>query len=1502
MTRTTLRNQIEDLAERLDELNRITRICAMGTPFEETRSANHHVLPQVLSDKEDLPLADHFSPRVCALQSSSLGRPFEPYYGDTAEDGGFSQSHITCLNSLERMPDSLVQSPQASHSPPSRPIIKPICDAHILQSEELLKLQERQFNLQDHLMELMHRVQHRECPSKSTSVREAGLPVREHDIDEHVKVLKTTRPPGTQLKSANRKSTVPQRTTKHPAPLSRNNNAVVSPDSRKSRAWSSEKQGRLQTAAESSDEKRSSAKATTERDVHDRTTEEIPLDMKSLATSSPQCDQEDLVDGSDLQEIKKELALLRETFGKELEDVRNFLQENREEIEQNRRTTLELKSTKEEKENFQPEAQSTYQQLNISNGSHRPTEDAVTGLQPPPFRYANAPPPLNSTLIAAHKALREVEQRRNNLETNISAFERSRKCQGFFDILDMLGKDEDAVERARIKAMVDDAISGVRDDPQTSRTMTATSTVRRPVDDAQRRLRGRGAGVGVRGRGGNVVKHVSISPVRPPKPPTLASIISASPPQKPLLQFAPSTHSKSPEPKATPAMPAGRFEVTSAPLSGGALRVPQHQRRPRPIQDAVSTTRKAVRFDDGIMPNLELPGNNLEHPVRPRPPPRRRAIQPLGMRQYSMCPIEQSKPPAKPAQDDSHLDQIGTGLIFNHLSGIDPPKASQPSVTEVHPTDSMLQRRTEEEVVSRLLRQLALAFSQPQAQATTPLVSTTRAPNLRDLVEAALLERVAQGDLLTPPPQAATEPCREHSPDPSIDKSPTVLESSHREPATEDIGENSTKAISSTSTAPPQVSVCDRSASARPLSSPSTLTSLPRRQLSQHSRAISVQSLLQRVEEKPSEHSAQNAASVTVDENEDRTLDEQPPLPLSGTTSPLASLARPHLSMQSEAVPPHESAMAQSPALVSDPCEPPRTPLPVTAPSPTLTPPSTSTAAVGEEATVSPPSNDIATLRSPERRPSAGHPSSYSSTLSEGPSSEWSLTAPHSFSDGVWLEERSEGEAAHYSLCPSTAAKLGPLPLTDSQELDSAGSEPKEADRSNSTDTLSCGELTAEKLTKRNSAWVAPWRNPLLHLMALNAAGSSSRLPWNRFVEVQRTAAALRSHQLRRRQAAGGGGGDATQTTPTPMASDLRWLKETLTELETDPTFPRRHSDPETSDVLSAGEIKSDFVGNPNELLYSNVREPFLQARGDTKKLISESRPLESVKQGDCKAEEAGGIVVHADTRLPESVSDTATGTNNSHVSYDEDFEPQENCNCATDTSGEGTKRSLLLAVQEFSDDDDDDENEDENEVYEEANEEKQIPEDPVSSNNDGCDDPCVVGDVSPGATSVTTTQWASVSREGLPCHSCSDMEPHLLLPSTARDSFPETMEEEASGSPPPPSPQLISTPRLFPHQQSDADQALLMTASRHSSGDCEGEEKVVQRLGEQAEFPNESLRLDAECLRLSTPPESLLEATDLPSTEQLLDNALRQTISLSSSFADEEVDEGVNKVADSNK
>ncbi|VDN11735.1 unnamed protein product, partial [Dibothriocephalus latus] len=268
-------------------------------------------------------------------------------------------------------------------------------------------------------MELMHRVQDRERPSKPTTVEEVGPPTREHDIDEHVKVLKTVPPPRPQSKSANRKSPVSQKMTKHPTSLSKNNSAVQTPGSKRKQAWSPGTQGGLQKPPQSVKETTPSAKTATESELNDAPTDDIPTDVKSFPTSPPQCVQEVIGDKSDLQEIKQELALLRDIFGKELEDVRNFLQENREEIERSRRTTQELKFTKEGKENSQPENQQTHQQLNLSDGSHLPTEDVVTNLQAPRFRQLSAPPPVNSTLLVAQKALREVEQRRNNLETNI---------------------------------------------------------------------------------------------------------------------------------------------------------------------------------------------------------------------------------------------------------------------------------------------------------------------------------------------------------------------------------------------------------------------------------------------------------------------------------------------------------------------------------------------------------------------------------------------------------------------------------------------------------------------------------------------------------------------------------------------------------------------------------------------------------------------------------------------------------------------------------------------------------------------------------------------------------------------------------------------------------------------------------------------------------------------------------------------------------------------------
>ncbi|VDM35112.1 unnamed protein product [Hydatigera taeniaeformis] len=119
-----------------------------------------------------------------------------------------------------------------------------------------------------------------------------------------------------------------------------------------------------------------------------------------------------------------------------------------------------------------------------------------------------------------------------------------------------------------------------------------------------------------------------------------------------------------------------------------------------------------------------------------------------------------------------------------------------------------------------------------------------------------------------------------------------------------------------------------------------------------------------------------------------------------------------------------------------------------------------------------------------------------------------SLTEPHTFSDGVWLDaDRSEGEAGGVTVLGAEevadlARELGPLPSSsETSGLTNSGSE---ASRGQSE-----GELTLDQINRHLGAWVAPWRDPLLHLIALNAAGRNSRLPWNQQHKIQKVAQAL---------------------------------------------------------------------------------------------------------------------------------------------------------------------------------------------------------------------------------------------------------------------------------------------------------------------------------------------------------------------------------------------------------
>ncbi|CAH8653473.1 unnamed protein product [Heterobilharzia americana] len=64
-------------------------------------------------------------------------------------------------------------------------------------------------------------------------------------------------------------------------------------------------------------------------------------------------------------------------------------------------------------------------------------------------------------LVKATTALIEVNRRRNNLENNLATLESSNTDQSIFGLLDLMSKDKSSADKARIQAMINDAIDKV---------------------------------------------------------------------------------------------------------------------------------------------------------------------------------------------------------------------------------------------------------------------------------------------------------------------------------------------------------------------------------------------------------------------------------------------------------------------------------------------------------------------------------------------------------------------------------------------------------------------------------------------------------------------------------------------------------------------------------------------------------------------------------------------------------------------------------------------------------------------------------------------------------------------------------------------------------------------------------------------------------------------------------------------------------------------------------
>ncbi|VDO03142.1 unnamed protein product [Rodentolepis nana] len=148
--------------------------------------------------------------------------------------------------------------------------------------------------------------------------------------------------------------------------------------------------------------------------------------------------------------------------------------------------------------------------------------------------------------------------------------------------------------------------------------------------------------------------------------------------------------------------------------------------------------------------------------------------------------------------------------------------------------------------------------------------------------------------------------------------------------------------------------------------------------------------------------------------------------------------------------------------------------------------------------------------------------------------SGFSQTDAQSFSDGVWLDpDRSEGEYGGIPIrvieqASLMSKELGPLPSMSATVSQSGDEESIHSE----------GEFTLDQVAKQSAGWVAPWRDPLLHLIALGTSNVTSKLPWNQQQKIKKAAVLLDERNAHREVVF-----SEPDEIESSSADDLSWVK-----------------------------------------------------------------------------------------------------------------------------------------------------------------------------------------------------------------------------------------------------------------------------------------------------------------------------------------------------------------------
>ncbi|CAL8097513.1 unnamed protein product [Calicophoron daubneyi] len=630
-------------------------------------------------------------------------------------------------------------------------------------------------------------------------------------------------------------------------------------------------------------------------------------------------------------------------------------------------------------------------------------------------------PQAASVLAAAH-------QRRKNLENNFALLEQNQGEQSIFNLLELMNQGRSSAEKARIQAMINDAIA------QAGKNKHA---VEKPLKQNNRQ-----AAATARLYRSDKSRKSPLEPRRSPSPAvattqTLAELM-LGPPR--------ASTSRSPSPE----------------LRRGPWRLNRRRAKrplyPRLINDPVPCRTAVLRLSDdqskkslpiiGRSPEFPASGNTktvrfqddpLQHARRPisAGTPRRRGIIPLGKYQYSgqVQPGTDTKGvQSSICVSPDLLCERGKGINFRHENIQNAPSANVPTQPPelLYPT---CPTRPEDELISRLVLQLAGQLGQRNAQteASQQPYGALSEAELRLLVEEALLEQIE--------PLLPRSPPRTPSPDENSLRLPTPTSSPEHFIRT--------PGFSSGKSSPART----RKSMYDAMVGNSTLSSI-------------------------ASQSPQSQDDVSVRHDISTPCPSCQP---SGTTAPLPS---PHSIRTGPA------GSARKPDMHSAQTSPIR---------------------ICRSISLSPDRPKTLTHHSADFTPlptdmAASITNNEESSLSSPP---FSLTAPDTFSEGMWLIDRSEGEAPSpvpYGVVRQIAAKLEPLPISppliseNSRNIyeDSTPSTRSENEESPATEKrqLSTGELALPTLTSRSSKQV-PLRDPALQIIALKTSGglSSSNLP-----------------------------------------------------------------------------------------------------------------------------------------------------------------------------------------------------------------------------------------------------------------------------------------------------------------------------------------------------------------------------------------------------------------------